>query len=402
MKDYLLKVIASKEARANELKEAIKNATTADEVRSLGATLDAILAELQEAKDQLDQVEADEQQEEQQEEQTNERSFNPMASYKTRGGNLEMNNNETRNINYELAFAKYVTRGTAIPAELRDTTLTTDVSAVIPQNLLNEIIAKIEDYGMILPLITKTSYKVGQTIAVDSVKPKASWVAEGATSNKQKKTTLGSIVFGAFKLRCEIAVSQEVSVQTLDSFNALFVKQVAEAMAIAIETAVVSEADGSTSPTGILYNAENNDKSVQVTAFDYETLVKAEAELPQAYEANAKWTMTKKTFMAIYGMTDKNGQPIGRVNYGINGKIERTLLGRDVVLVPYLPNFADAEAGKAVAYLFDYSDYILNTSYDLGIKSTQDWDTEDHLTKAVMSVDGKVVDRNSLVKLVKA
>ena len=41
--------------------------------------------------------------------------------------------------------------------------------------------------------------------------------------------------------------------------------------------------------------------------------------------------------------------------------------------------------------------YILNTIYDMGISKKQDWDTEDLLTKAVMSVDGKVVDKGSLV-----
>jgi hypothetical protein len=33
----------------------------------------------------------------------------------------------------------------------------------------------------------------------------------------------------------------------------------------------------------------------------------------------------------------------------------------------------------------------------MGITKKQDWDTEDLLTKAVMSVDGKVVDTGSLV-----
>ena len=32
----------------------------------------------------------------------------------------------------------------------------------------------------------------------------------------------------------------------------------------------------------------------------------------------------------------------------------------------------------------------MNTIYDMGVQRKQDWDTEDMLTKAVMSVDGKV------------
>ena len=51
-------------------------------------------------------------------------------------------------------------------------------------------------------------------------------------------------------------------------------------------------------------------------------------------------------------MTDTNGQPIARVNYGFGGKAERSLLGRTVVLTNYLENFSDTlEAGKTFAFL---------------------------------------------------
>ena len=54
-----------------------------------------------------------------------------------------------------------------------------------------------------------------------------------------------------------------------------------------------------------------------------------------------------------------------------------------------------------VAFLFNPKDYVLNTNYNMGIQRKQDWDTEDYLTKAVMAVDGKVVDKNSLVTVTK-
>lgn len=40
---------------------------------------------------------------------------------------------------------------------------------------------------MILPLVTRTAYKTGMVIPTASVKPTATWVAEGAGSDKQKK-----------------------------------------------------------------------------------------------------------------------------------------------------------------------------------------------------------------------
>jgi HK97 family phage major capsid protein len=98
--------------------------------------------------------------------------------------------------------------------------------------------------------------------------------------------------------------------------------------------------------------------------------------------------------MEYVAMTDQQGQPIARVNYGINGKAERTLLGREVVIHPYAE-----EMGALKGAIVDFNDYILNTIYDLGIQKKQDWDTEDLLTKAVMSVDGKMVNTESLIKV---
>ena len=112
--------------------------------------------------------------------------------------------------------------------------------------------------------------------------------------------------------------------------------------------------------------------------------------------------MTKKTFMKFVGMVDANGQPIARVNYGIDGKPERTLLGRRVVLNDYMTSLGAAiSADTVVAFLFDWSDYVLNTNYAMRVKSYEDNDTEDQVTKAVMICDGKVIDVNSLVTVTK-
>lgn len=90
---------------------------------------------------------------------------------------------------YRQAFMNYVCRGEKIPQEFRsdEVTATTDIGALVPPVTLNKIIEKIEAYGMILPLVTRTAYKTGMVIPTASVKPTATWVAEGAGSDKQKK-----------------------------------------------------------------------------------------------------------------------------------------------------------------------------------------------------------------------
>jgi len=307
---------------------------------------------------------------------------------------------------YRKAFMDYTLRGKAFPANLRDaaeSTKTPDVGAVIPTTIAQRIVEKMESIGMILPLVTHTAYQGGVSIPTSTVKPVATWVAEGSGSDTQKKTT-GNITFGYYKLRCAISLSLEASVVTLGFFETTFVREVSEAMVKAQEQAIVS-GSGSGQPKGILAETAPDGQNVDVTAtgkIDYSTLVDAEAALPLAYESGAVWFMTKKTFMKFVGMVDSAKQPIARVNYGINGAPERTLLGRRVVLNDYMPSYADTvTSDTVVAFLFRPEDYVLNTNYAVTIKRYEDNETDDQVTKAIMLVDGKAVDKNSLVTVTK-
>ncbi|WP_027098848.1 phage major capsid protein [Clostridium paraputrificum] len=312
----------------------------------------------------------------------------------------------SNSIEYRKAFMNYVTKGTAIPGELKNVagpTKTTDVGEMIPETVLSRIIEKMEATGMILPLVTRTAYKGGLTIPTSTVKPTATWVAEGAGSEKQKKST-GSITFAYHKLRCAISNSLEVETMALPIFETTFINNVVEAMTKALEQSIIN-GDGSGKPKGILKESVAEGQNVDVAAggkLEYQTLVNAEAALPLSYENGAVWFMTKKTFMSFIGMVDTNGQPIARVNYGINGQADRSLLGRKVILNDYMDSYTDTvESDKIVAFLFNPSDYVLNTNLNMTIKRYEDNDTDDLVTKAVMLVDGKVVDKNSLVTITK-
>lgn len=314
--------------------------------------------------------------------------------------------NFTNSIEYRKAFMNYALKGTAMPSEFINAdanTKTSDVGVMIPETVLQKIIEKMEATGMILPLVTRTSYKGGVKIPTSTVKPTASWVSEGTGSDKQKKTT-GSISFSYNKLRCAVSVSLETDTMALSIFETTLINNVTEAMTKAIEQAIIN-GDGSAKPTGILSETVVSGQNIDIAktaSVTYKTLVDAEAKLPLAYENGAVWFMTKKTFMTFIGMTDTQGQPIARVNYGINGNADRTLLGRKVILNDYMSSYADTvESDTVVAFLFKPSDYILNTNLNMTIKKYEDNDTDDMVTKAIMLVDGKVVDKNSLVTITK-
>ncbi len=311
-------------------------------------------------------------------------------------------------LEYRDAFMRNVLAGEPIPANLLNdaNTKTTDVGHVIPAPVMEKIVEKMEATGMILPLVTRTSYKGGLAIPTSSVKPTATWVAEGSGSTKQNKTT-GSVTFNYYKLRCAVSVSLEVDTVTLAIFETTLINNVVEAMTKALEQAIISGTGGNDyQPTGILAETPPDGQVIQITKagkVTYDKLVAAEAALPLAYENGAVWFMTKYTFMNCFvGMVDAEGQPIARVTYGIGGKPERTLLGRTVILNDYMDNYAAApSADTTFAFLFNPKDYVLNSNLQMTIKKYEDNDTDDQITKAIMLVDGKVVDKNSLVTLVK-
>lgn len=298
---------------------------------------------------------------------------------------------------YRSAFMEYVTKGTPIPAEFRDAATTTDAAALIPPTTLNRVIEKVRTYGNILPLVTRTAYKTGLAIPTSNVKPVAKWVAEGATSEKQKKV-LGSITFSHFKLRCAVAVTLETENMTLSAFEDIIVNNVAEAMVVALEESIIN-GTGSGQPTGIL-NDLSKGTTINVSKLDYKTLIDAEAAIPQAYEAGSVWVMNKPTFMSFIGMTGSDGQPIARVNAGVNGVPSRVLLGRNVVLCDYLPTFAATlKKTDVFAFIYRMKDYVLNSNYSVAMKIYEDNDTDDIVKKSIMIADGKPVDFNSLVLL---
>ena len=333
------------------------------------------------------------------------RNFNGANGAGEPGNGENQNGDKYGSMAYRKAFMQYVCRGTAIPAEYRSDAIstTTDVGATIPTTVLNQIVEKLENTGMILALVTRTAYKGGVSIPVSTVKPTATWVNEGAGSDKQKKdiTKGGMITFAYHKLRCAVAVSLEVDTMAISAFETLLINNIVEAMTKALEQSII-DGNGTGKPKGILAETPAEGQTVKSATPAYADLIAAEAALPQAYENGAVWCMSKKTFMSYYGLTDTNGQPIGRVNYGIAGKPERTLLGRAVVCCDYVKSYDKSlAAGTKFGFLFNFKDYVLNTNYAMGVKKYEDNETDDQVTKGIMLVDGKVIDKNSLVVLEK-
>lgn len=321
----------------------------------------------------------------------------PVAPQNAHTGNVDgaSTDDPTNTMEYRMAFMDYVLNGHAM--NVSTVTTTTEGGAVIPTVLVDRIIEKLLATGMILPRVTQTAYKGGVSIPVSLVKPTAEWVAEGAdaTGTKLDVKKANMVTFSYYKLKCKVAITLEMDTMSISSFENMIVNNVSEAMTYALENAIIN-GTGSGQPKGILAETAPTGQAITTAKageFGYKDLINCEAALPLAYETGAVWLMNKKTFMDIEGMVDTAGQPIARVNYGLSGAPERTILGRTVVLNDYMPSTG------TVAVIFNMADYILNTNLNLTVKTYEDNETDDQVTKAIMLVDGKVVDTSSLVTL---
>ncbi len=294
--------------------------------------------------------------------------------------------NYTETLEYRNAFKKYVLTG-EMSKELRsdETTKTTDIGAVIPTSIMNKIYEKIENYGKIYSKITKTNFKGGLSIPTSELKPKATWVAEGKGSEKQKKAT-GSIVFAYHKLQCKVAITLETDTVSLEVFEETIAKNITEAMVIAIELAVF-QGTGSGQPKGICTEVS----ATEVSAIDYAQLTEIEGNIPEAYDDKAEYYMTKKDFYTkVIGLVDASKQPIARVNVGIDGKPAPALFGRPVNFI------AKENLGENFMVVVDLSDYILNSNLQLTMKKYVDEDTDDIINKATMLADGGLASKDSV------
>ena len=286
---------------------------------------------------------------------------------------------------YRKAFMKYVLSGEK-SAELRAdaTTKTTDIGSVIPTTIMNKIYEKIENFGKIYSKITKTNFKGGLAIPTSSLKPTASWVAEGSTSDKQKKPT-GSVVFAYYKLQCKVAITLEAGTVSLEIFEDTVAKNITEAMVKALEIAVF-QGTGVKQPTGI----ETEVEATEIESVDYATLVNIESNVDEAYDDTAEYYMTKKDFLTkVIGLVDSNKQPIARVNIGIDGKPAPVLFGRPV-------NYTPAEVlGNVFTVVGDLADYVMNSNYQMTMKKYIDEDTDEEVSKCTLIADGKLASKQS-------
>lgn len=318
-------------------------------------------------------------------------------------------------LEYRRAFMDYVLKGVrsnvldfqTIEQRADQVTLPSDIGAVIPTTILNRIVERMQETGRIWSRVTKTAVQGGLQIPVSSAKPKAVWLSAGQVADKQKKQVTGSISFSYHKLQVRVAVELVAATVSLPIFEQTVSDNIAEAMVAALDEAILT-GSGSGEPLGIVHHTNiPAAQIVDVTPEEfgkYETWTKLLGKVPRAYRSGVQIIMNDADWNAyIAGMVDANGQPIARVNYGLDGAIEERLLGREVIAIEdYLPSIDSAEDGDVVAILVRLSDYMVNSNMGITYRRYFDEDKDEWVSKATMIADGKLADPNGVVLVKKA
>jgi len=425
MKEFLKKLLAKKEERKRELVGRANSATTVEELRSINGELDALNAEIVELRSEIEKLPDDvpaggatpPAEGRGQQPVPGAHGLPPVASASFGlGGQPHQRQAEPEDkfasLEYRSAFMHFAKTGEMKPelrsamAEFRANAMTqvSDVTAVVPTTILNEVIKKLTVYGQVFSRVRKLNVRGGVDIPILSLKPVATWIGETTPSDKQKIQANTKVSFSYYGLECKVSISLLADTVTLEGFETTITDLIVEAMVRAIDLAVV-KGDGTGKPLGITVDPRVPAAQVVTmtpTEFaDWEQWAKKVlAKMPLAYKAGATFLMASGTFEGyINGMVDANGQPIGRVNYGITDGPQERFAGKTVIQVEddVLPPFADAATGDVVAVYCNLSNYGFNSNMQMTMFRYFDHDTNEWVDKAILIADGKLIDPNGVV-----
>lgn len=413
MKDKLKKLLKAKQEQRTALNKALIESESKEERAQIGATLDALAEEIREVEDMLAQVDEPAPENNPAPEEESARGLNVLGTMHTRANTPKKAADPYDTEEYRNAFMAFCKDGTPIPKNLRDNavTKTTDASAVIPTTILREIISEVKTYGSLYAAVRKLNVQGGVQIPILSLKPTATWITANtgtSESDDQKIVANTSISFSYYGLECKVAQTLLVNVTTLEMFQDLFVSLAVEAMAKALDIAII-KGSGSGQPTGVTVDT-------RVPAANKITLTAAEiaswsdwkkkvfAKMKKSYR-DGTFFMAQATFDGyIDGMVDSNGQPIGRVNYGIDGEEKYRFGGKTVETVEddVIKAYDDASSDDVFAVFFKPSDYAINSNLEMQTVKWVDNDTNEIKNKVILIADGKLVDPNGVILIKKA
>lgn len=270
--------------------------------------------------------------------------------------------------------------------------------AVIPATIANRIIKAVRD---ICPILQGADlYHVKGTIKIPvygkantthdiTVGYGADFTELTADAGAFTSVDLGGYLAGALTLIGRTLINNA----DIDLVS-FVVAHMAEQIAAFIEKELLVGTSGKC--TGAL-STTNTINAGSTSAISADNLIDLQAQVKQAFQAGAVWTMNPKTFTAIKKLKDNNGRYL--VQDDITGEFPYRLLGKPVYLSDNMP--VVASAAKAVLY-GNYNGLSVNIREDISVEILREKYATQHAIGVVawFEMDSKVSDAQRLATLV--
>ena len=414
--DILKKKLKRLEDKIANINKRAQESQDVNEVRSLTEQASDINAEIEETRDEIAAIEA----ETRANDTVKADSVIPANAQKVNGATVASfeeqkreDGNVLESMEYRQAFMKYVQKGVEMPSEIRGNAISTgETGAAIPMTIMNEVINTVRKrYGNLYSKVRKTSVPGGVKIPIGSLQASFKWISESTVSPRQKVDALGSITFGYNAAEIRIAQTFLSSILTLSAFEAELSKIIAVAYLKAMDSAIMN-GSGDGAPLGILNDARvTNTVTMTAAQFSDWTAWRKRffASLPLGYRAGEFVFAASTVDAYLETMADANNNPIFRqatgleVNDGDAQNPNGRFFGRDVSLVEpdIIKDFDTANASDVVGLFWQPEEYAINENFGFTMRRYFDEEANEWVDKAIVVVDGTVLNPTGFVKIIK-
>lgn len=407
-------------AKRTALVASAQNSNDANELRAINAQIEELNADIKDIADEIAEIEADEARAAQNAQGTQtvpagatlqngavRASYTATAS----GAQTRTNENPLATMEYREAFREFVINGTPI-SRAGEAITTPDTAPAIPLTIMNRVINTVRKrYGNLYSKVRKTAMKGGVQYPIGALKATFKWINESTVSPRQKLDALAKIEFSYHTAEIRVAQSFLSQLLTIDDFETKIAEVIAIAYLEAMDKGIVS-GSGIGQMTGIL-NDPRITKTVEMTAADLSDWTKWRknffAKLPLGYRSGEFIFPVSTVDAYLETMADANNNPIFRQATGleVNDGDERNpngrFFGRDISLVEpdVIPDFDAASAGDVIGIFWQPEEYAVNENFGFTMRRYFDEETNEWVDKALVVVDGKVLNPEGYVLIKK-
>ena len=428
-KKYLQDKIARLSQKIKDLKTRAAASQDVNEVRSIHEKIEEMNADVADAQAELDAITADEQQGQQRSAQTppagaayvnggfmgNGGAFAQPAQQQAQGQQRSEDEDPLATSEYRRAFREYCCRGTAMPLTMRngEAINTGDTGAAIPMTIMNQVINTVRKrYGNLYSKVRKTSVPGGVEYPIGALSATFKWINEGEVSPRQRIGDLAKVSFGYHTGEIRISQTFLANLVTLSAFEAEISRVITIAYLQAMDYGIVN-GSGRGTMTGILNDARVTNV-VTMTAAQMndwkEWRKRFFATLPLGYRDGEFIFPLSTVDSYLETMSDSNNNPIFRqatglaVNDGDSRNPNGTFFGRGISLVEadILPDFDTASAGDVIGVYWQPDEYCINENFGFTMRRYFDEETNEWVDKALVVVDGKILNPTGYVLIKKA